>query len=68
MVKIYPSLISANLLDLGSEIEKLDPICDGYHLDIMDNHFVPNLTWGLAFIHAIRAKSKSPTLDPFDGG
>lgn len=53
MAHIYPSLISANLLNLQTEIQKLDPYCIGYHLDIMDNHFVPNLTWGPAFIDAI---------------
>jgi ribulose-phosphate 3-epimerase len=55
MATIYPSLISADLLNLEQTIKKLDPYCAGYHLDIMDNHFVPNLTWGPAFINAINA-------------
>lgn len=55
MVKLYPSLISADLLDLRSQITLLDPYCDGYHLDVMDGHFVPNITWGPAFINTIAA-------------
>ena len=61
-MKIYPSLISANLLNLKSVLEMLDPNCDGYHLDVMDNHFVPNLTWGAGFINRI-AQATSKQLD-----
>lgn len=52
-MKIYPSLISSDLLNLESTIKKLEPHCDGFHIDVMDNHFVPNLTWGQQFIKAI---------------
>lgn len=61
-MKIYPSLISADLLNLKSVIAQLDPHCDGYHLDVMDNHFVPNLTWGPDFINRIR-QTTSKQLD-----
>lgn len=53
MAKIYPSLIAADLLNLQKDINRLDPHCEGYHIDVMDYHFVPNLTWGPAFIYAI---------------
>ncbi len=53
MAHIFPSLISADPLNLQKEIELLDPHTDGYHLDVMDNHFVPNLTWGPMIINAI---------------
>lgn len=53
MAMLFPSLISADLLNLECVIKQLDPIVPGYHLDIMDHHFVPNLTWGPMFIHAI---------------
>jgi len=53
MAHIFPSLIAGNLLNLQKEIKTLDSHVDGYHLDIMDNHFVPNLTWGPMFINAI---------------
>lgn len=57
-MKLFPSLISSNLLQLGQTIATLDPYVDGYHLDIMDFHYVPNLTWGPAFINAIRKASR----------
>lgn len=60
MFEIWPSLISANLLDLKDVMHQLDPYCAGYHLDIMDNHFVPNLTWGAQFANAIAAHTKKP--------
>jgi len=53
-MKIYPSLISADLLNLAHVIKTIDAHCDGYHLDVMDNHFVPNLTWGADFVNRIR--------------
>lgn len=53
MAHIFPSLIAGDLLHLKKQIKELDPYVDGYHLDIMDNHFVPNLTWGPMFINAI---------------
>ena len=55
---ILPSLIASDLLNLQKTIEKLDPYCAGYHLDIMDFHFVPNLTLGPDFINQIRKVTK----------
>ncbi len=52
-MKIYPSLISADILNLSKVISGLNKACDGYHIDVMDDHFVPNLTWGPAFVNAI---------------
>ena len=40
-MQIFPSIVSSNLLDLKSVIITLDPYVDGWHVDIMDNHFVP---------------------------
>jgi ribulose-phosphate 3-epimerase len=60
MIEIYPSLISADLLNLHSVIMHLEPHCDGFHIDIMDNHFVPNLTWGVQFFNAIAKITKKP--------
>lgn len=56
--KIYPSLISTDLLNLEHAIQMLEPHCAGFHLDVMDFHFVPNLTWGPDFINAIRKATK----------
>ncbi|MFC1842376.1 ribulose-phosphate 3-epimerase [Candidatus Dependentiae bacterium] len=60
MVKIYPSLIAADILNLQREIKLLEPYCQGYHVDIMDNHFVPNLTWGQMFVDAIDRITAKP--------
>jgi ribulose-phosphate 3-epimerase len=57
MIQIFPSLIGGNLLALADQIRTLDPHCAGYHLDMMDGHFVPNITWGPAFINAIAQKT-----------
>ncbi len=59
-MEIYPSLISSDLLNLKHTIDLLDAHCDGYHLDVMDDHFVPNLTWGPAFVNAIRTATVRP--------
>ena len=53
MVRIFPSLMSADQLNLAHEIKKLEPHCDGFHLDVMDNHFVPNLTMGPMTVNQI---------------
>lgn len=53
MAMIFPSLIAADLLNLQKEIEQLDPYCSGYQLDVMDNHFVPNLSFGSAVVNSI---------------
>jgi ribulose-phosphate 3-epimerase len=57
MALIFPSLISADLLNLEKELKALDPYCPGYHMDCMDYHFVPNLTWGPSFLEAIASKT-----------
>ncbi len=57
---IYPSLISSNVLTLEKTLQQFDRLCNGYHLDVMDDHFVPNLTWGPTFINAIRQATSLP--------
>ncbi|MDO4784417.1 MAG: ribulose-phosphate 3-epimerase [Propionibacteriaceae bacterium] len=53
-MRITPSILNANLADLASEIARV-PSADGMHIDVMDNHFVPNLTIGLPVVECIRA-------------
>lgn len=60
MVEIYPSLISSDLLNLENTLKEFNSRCDGYHIDVMDNHFVPNLTWGPAFVNALLSRTKLP--------
>jgi ribulose-phosphate 3-epimerase len=60
MIKLLPSLISAPLLELKTTINKLETYAYGFHLDLMDFHFVPNLTWGPAFVNAIAQETTRP--------
>ena len=53
MAMIYPSLMRADILNLQREIERLDPYCPGYQLDIMDNKFVPVASGGTRYVNAI---------------
>ncbi len=54
MTSIYPSLIFADTLNLGETIKKLEQYCQGFHLDIMDFHFVQNLGLNIETINKIR--------------
>ena len=59
VIKIAPSILSADFANLGKEIQLLDDSgCDYIHIDIMDGHFVPNLTIGPDVISSIRNLTK----------
>ncbi len=61
-VKIAPSLLSADFSRLADELATVEGRADILHLDVMDGHFVPNLTIGPAVVKACRAHSRL-TLD-----
>jgi ribulose-phosphate 3-epimerase len=60
MIKIAPSLLSADFSRLADEIVSVEKNADLLHLDVMDGHFVPNITLGPAIVKACRAVTKLP--------
>ena len=60
MVRIAPSMLSADFLHLEKDVEMVNCYADIFHLDIMDGVFVPNLSYGFPIVEAIASKAEKP--------
>ncbi|MBQ8027222.1 MAG: ribulose-phosphate 3-epimerase [Clostridia bacterium] len=59
-VYFSPSLMCMDFLNIGEQINILNSRCDFYHIDIMDGHYVPNLTLSPDFVRAVSSVAKRP--------
>jgi ribulose-phosphate 3-epimerase len=60
-VRICPSILSADFANFESELATISD-SDLIHVDVMDNHFVPNLTFGLATVERLQQLSSKPSM------
>ncbi len=59
-MKLAPSLLAADFGNLRAEAKEVEPLADYFHIDVMDGHFVDNLTIGPPAVNALRVGLKKP--------
>jgi ribulose-phosphate 3-epimerase len=59
-IQIAPSILSADFTHLADEVARLSEVADWVHVDVMDNHFVPNLTLGIPVVESLVKSSALP--------
>jgi ribulose-phosphate 3-epimerase len=60
VIKIAPSILSADFSCLYKEMKEIEDLVDMWHVDVMDGHFVPNITIGPLVVKNIKPKTKLP--------
>jgi ribulose-phosphate 3-epimerase len=59
-IQILPSILNADFARLADEVAAISPAADWVHVDVMDNHFVPNLTLGLPVVESLLKATALP--------